>query len=125
MPSQKLGWARLWAVARPQTEPRPRQGAWYPVVSRGNSFVVVDVHREHVMLPNHLVEMRDDRPKKFTVVYRPTDCYNPYAGTREDLGRRYVVCPECQARVRIHGQPETTACSSCGHRGIVAWWETG
>jgi hypothetical protein len=123
--SHALGWARLWAVARPLTDPMLRQGAWYPVVNRGSDFVVVDVHRRHVTVPTHCVEVRGAQPDRFTVVYRSHADENPARHTPEDLGRQYAVCPTSGDRLRLLGQPEQLRCPTCGHHGMVAWWETG
>lgn len=118
-------WARLWAISRPDAEPMPRQGAWYPVVNETNAVVVVEVRRKHTTIPRHLVEIRDRRPERFTVVYRARNAYNPAEGTRADLGRMYGVCPTCGRRLRLFGRPQNATCSSCGHDGEIAWWETG
>lgn len=115
-------WARAWAIARP---PKLRTGAWYPVVSRGRRLAVLDVHRQHVAVSQHLLEFRERRPTKFTVVYRADDDPNPARGTLKDLGRIYAVCPECTARVRLYGTPDQVRCPACRHRGSVAYWETG
>lgn len=123
--SKSAAWARLWAIARPKTNPMLRQGAWYPVVDRGPRFVMVDVRRRYVMLPQSLVEIRSERPAQFTVVYRAAGDSNPARGTASDLGRRYAVCPVCGRRVRVAARAERTHCGNCGHQGIVAWWETG
>lgn len=123
--SEPLGWARLFALARPHTDPMLRQGAWYPIVNHGSSFVMLDVRERYVMLPRHLVEVRPARPARFTVVYRATLDPNPTRGTRADLGRRYAVCPSCSMRMRLWGEPAEAHCFQCGHEGEVAWWETG
>ncbi|HKW40607.1 MAG TPA: hypothetical protein VJN39_05100 [Gemmatimonadales bacterium] len=124
-----LGWARVWfAAKRDEThEARLRHGAWYPVVSSGDRRVVLDVSGEQVPVPHEMVELRDKRPDRFTVVYRTHDDPNPARGTRGDLGRRYGVCPRCASRVLLRGHviPAVTSCPRCRHQGIVAWWETG
>lgn len=126
MAKPKQRWARLWAVARPETDPPLRQGAWYPVVSETDSMVVVEVRRKHATVSRTMVELRDRLPERFTVVYRARNAApNPAEGTRQDLGRTYAVCPECGRRVRVFGQPSQTRCSACGHAGDIAWWETG
>ena len=121
-----LGWARVFpAIKRPPSDPIARLGVWYPVVSRGERRVVLEVNGSHVDLPDDLVELRDKRPEKFTVVYRTEADPNPAHGTRADLGRVYAVCPSCAARVKLRGHPEDLECTMCAHRGVVAWWETG
>lgn len=122
MMTESRAWARAWAIARPANL---RSGAWYPVVSKGQRLAVLDVHHHHVPVAQHLLEFRDRRPTRFTVVYRADDDPNPARGTLRDLGRRYAVCPECSARVRLYGMPEQVRCPACRHRGSVAHWETG
>lgn len=123
--AKPLGWGRVWPVSRPEVDPMPRHGAWYPVINRGDTRVVLDVHGQRVALPVEQVEVRDKRPDRFTVVYRVDTQPNPAKGTRQDLGRVYAVCPVCTQRARIFGRPEESECPSCRHKGVVAWWETG
>lgn len=120
------GWARIFpATRRPPTDPSPRLGVWYPIVSRDASRVVLEVQGTPVALPDDMVETRSKRPDRFTVVYRtPTD-HNPASGTKADLGRVYAVCPSSGTRIRLFGQPQELECPACGHAGEVAWWETG
>lgn len=121
-----LGWARVFPAARrPRADPMARLGVWYPVVSRGASRVVLDVHGRRLDLPDDLVEIRAKRPDRFTVVYRTETDVNPAAGTKRDLGRVYAVCPTSGTRVRLYGHPDELECPACGHKGEVAWWETG
>jgi hypothetical protein len=42
------GWARVWAVAKPDTDPKLRQGAWYPVVAAHRNHVALQVHGRRV-----------------------------------------------------------------------------
>jgi len=116
------GWARLWALA---SVPRVRRGAWYPIVHDGEGGnVVIELPGRNVRVPRHLLEIRDDRPQNFTMVFLTRSEPRPARGTAEDLGRRYAVCP-CGSRLRIAGRPRALECPACGHRGEVAWWETG
>jgi len=124
--TQPLGWARIWAAAPPVTaDPMPRQGAWYPVVSTGESRVVLEVQGQRVTVPTDVIEIRDKRPERFTVVYRAMNTPNPAEGTRANLGHIYAVCPVSGTRVRLIGHPRETKCPECGYRAEVAWWETG
>ncbi len=123
--SETLGWARAWATARPLTNPRLRQGAWYPVVGAETTRVVLEVHGRRVAVPHQFVEIRSHRPERFTVVYRSSAEPNPADGTPADLGRTYVVCPSSGSRLRLIGHPKEIECPTCGHRGEIAWWETG
>jgi len=118
-------WARLYASARPFCRPMPRAGAWYPVVRDIGERVVLEVSSRRVAVPSNLLERRDRRPDRFTVVRRGQSDPNPFAGTADDLGRVYAVCPSCDERTRLAGEPAMLRCRRCGHRGEVAWWETG
>ena len=121
-----FGWARVWPAARRlASDAAARQGVWYPVVSRGESRVVLEVHGRHVDLPGDVVELRDQQPGRFTVIYRTATDPNPAIGTKGDLGRVYAVCPGCGTRVRLMGHPDEVECPRCRHEGEVAWWETG
>jgi hypothetical protein len=125
-PSHTMGWARLWAIAHPRTRPMVRSGAWYPVVSDPvSSEVTLKVRHRDVRLPAQLLELRKERPGKFTVVFRSRVEENPAAGTRRDLGSRYAVCPASGHRIRLRGRPAHVECPGCGYRGEIAWDETG
>ncbi|MFI5207381.1 MAG: hypothetical protein ACHQX4_05100 [Gemmatimonadales bacterium] len=119
-----IGWARPWAIARPFARPSPRAGAWYPVVAEADQDrVVLEIRGKRVAVQKHLVEIRENRPDKFTVVNRPKADQDAGEGGR--LGRRYAVCPSCNARVPLWGEPPALTCGTCQHTGEVAYWETG
>jgi len=119
-----IGWARPWAIAKPFARPSPRAGAWYPVVAEADhARVVLEIRGKRVAVQRHLVEIRDNRPDKFTVVNRPKT--DPGAGATGDLGHSYAVCPSCNARVPLWGEPQVLTCGTCRHKGEVAYWETG
>jgi len=120
--TRTLGWARLWAVANTS---KLRSGAWYPITSDGERSLDLEVAGGTVTVPRTLVEIRDKRPHRFTVVYRPVDSRNPAEGTKADLGYIYAVCPYSGSRVKLSGRPDHVECRDCGYRGVVAWWETG
>ena len=122
----ELGWARPWAIARPFSRPAPRAGAWYPIVGHaGTDRVVLEIRGRKVAIMRKLLEVRSERPRRFTVVYRPKHEPNPAAGTPGDLGKQYAVCPSCNARLPLWGEPVVVTCGTCSHRGEVAYWETG
>jgi hypothetical protein len=125
-PPGVTAWARLWAIAHPRTRPMLRSGAWYPVVSdTASSELVLKVRHRDVRLSAQLVEVRKNRPGRFTVVSRSRGENNPAAGTRGDLGSRYAVCPASGHRIRLRGQPAKLECPGCGYRGEIGWDETG
>ncbi len=103
-----------------------RHGVWYPIVSdSAENLVILEVHRAHVAIPRKLLEIRRERPERFTVVYRSREDENPARGQANDLGRVYAVCPVEGSRVRLTDGQTMLECPNCGHRGQVAWWETG
>lgn len=118
-------WARLFPAARPFARPMPRFGCWYPVVRDLGERLVLQVGEKRVAIATSLLEVRDTRPVRFTVVRRGIDEPNPASGTPDDLGRVYSVCPNCHAREVLFGEPAMRVCKTCGHRGEIAWWETG
>lgn len=122
---QAPAWARLYAAARPFCRPTPRTGAWYPVVRDIGSRLVIQVSQRRVAIARQLLEVRDARPERFSVVRRTAADPNPAKGTSADLGRTYAVCPSCEARIRLFGEAATLTCRQCGHHGDVAWWEGG
>jgi hypothetical protein len=119
------GWARVWAVAKPDTDPKLRQGAWYPVVAAHRNHVALQVHGRRVTLRPGLVEIRRTRPRRITVVYRPRGSTNPASGTDADVGTIYGVCPKSADRLELFENASVAECPRCGYRGEVAWWETG
>jgi hypothetical protein len=122
---QPKAWARLWRATKPEFNPSLRHGAWYPVVSQGETLVVLEVRGRRISVPADLVELRPKRPDHFTVVHRTASEHEATGGTRRDLGRAYAVCPVSGSRVRIRGHPDELDCPQCGHHGAIAWWEAG
>lgn len=121
-----LGWARPWAIARPFNRPMPRAGAWYPVLGEaGPDRLILEIRGRRVAVRRHLFEVREERPRTFTVVVRTKDDPNPAHGTAQDVGRQYAVCPACGTRASLAGAPKVIRCAGCGHIGEVAYWETG
>jgi len=124
-----VGWARLWATARrdPRTA-RLRQGAWYPVVSRGASRLVLRVPGASapIAVAKHAFEFRRSPPARFTVVYRSAHERAARALPPGSGSRVYAVCPRCTHRVDLGMIPLAEArCPACDHAGDIAWWETG
>ncbi len=123
MPQTVALWARLYAAAKPLLNPMPRAGAWYPVVEELGDRLVLEVGERRVAVPINLLEVREKRPPCFAVVRKALGEPNPVASTPDDVGRVYAVCPECDGRTRLFGEPVTIKCEHCGHRGEVAWWD--
>jgi len=125
--TRPVAWARPWAITAPLARKAMRAGAWYPVLEadRPDGSLILMLRHRAVRVPSNLVELRRDRPHRFTVVRRGRQEGNPAAGTRRDLGRTYGVCPASGHRVRLHGLETSVECPGCGYRGEVAWHETG
>lgn len=120
------GWARPWAVARPFARPMPRAGAWYPVVGETTGErAVLEIRGKRVAIQKKLFEIRQDRPKTFTVVVRSRSTVATVAESGVKIDQICAVCPLCTERVRIQKNDRVTSCPECSHRGEVAWWETG
>ena len=105
-----------------------RRGAWYPVLDdSAPAEVLLDIGGRIVAVPKRILELRisPPTPSRFTVVVRTVTDLNPVVGTKADLGRTYAVCPSCRARAQLYTRPEKITCHACGHRGEIAWWETG
>jgi hypothetical protein len=119
------GWARLWASIRPPHSRNFRAGAWYPVVKDDDEDrVSILLSEAAVDVPRRVVEIRRRRPNGCTVVHRIGYEVSAARRSLHKLGRQYAVCPVCQWRFGLIGQPERKSCPNCGHEGEVAWWET-
>jgi len=125
--AEPMGWARIWATARPFARPMPRAGAWYPVVGEASGQrAVLEVRGKRVAILRELLEVRPHRPDLFTVVVRSRDAAAAAPPTRgSPIQRIYAVCPACTQRVRVLEHQEMARCAKCGHRAEIAWWETG
>jgi hypothetical protein len=105
-----------------------RRGAWYPVLLAGYANrVVLDAGSRGVALHRDLVDLRADRPARFSVVARDETDRNPVRGTPEDMGLTYAVCPISHTRIRLaeaaSPPPEPIECPDCGFRGPADWDE--
>jgi len=116
-----LGWARV----RPEGAHFLRRGAWYPVVNdRAVSLIVLDIARRNVAVPRESVEIRRQRPERFSVVVRqPSDPSRRRAEANE-LGGTYAVCPVTRARVPFAGHPRELPCTVCGAVHPLDWEST-
>ena len=114
-------WARVLAAVRPPHSRNLRQGTWYPVVhDQRQDRVSVVVGTTVVEVPRRVLEIRRQRPDRFSVVYDATSMA-AHAGV--ELGQRYGVCPECRHRFPLAGSLPIVQCPHCGHRGEVGWWD--
>lgn len=115
---QHLGWAR----ARGGGADNLRRGAWYPVLSESRSDkLVLATGRSNVTVDTGHLERRPFRPAGFSVVFKTPDDTNPVAGTTEDTGLMYAVCPWSGSRIPLDGFPDTLECPRCTYKGPVLW----
>jgi hypothetical protein len=99
-----------------------RRGAWYPVVSTNiPKRIVLDTGDREVALHKDLVDLREDRPARFSVVQKTDTDRNPAAGTPWDIGLEYAVCPMCRERVDAPQADATLECTACYYRGQIDW----
>jgi hypothetical protein len=118
-------WARLWPSVRPPHSRNLRAGAWYAVLNDEMADrVTILLYGDEVDVPRRVLEVRDRRPTRFSVVHRVGYRRAPGRASMFHLGKRYAVCPACSWRFGLVGEPERRQCPNCGHEGEVAWWET-
>lgn len=117
-----VGWARVLAAVRPPHSRSLRAGTWYPVVRNelpDRVSVVVGPHL--VEVPRRVVEVRPQRPDRFSVVY---DAPAISREAEAKLGKRYGVCPECRTRFPLTSTATPyVRCPECGYWGEVGWWD--
>ena len=115
---RKLCWGRVRAPGAAVL----RRGAWYPVVSTNlPNRVVLDAGRREIALHKELVDLRPDRPARFSIVNKTDTDRNPAAGTPSDIGLEYAVCPVCRERIAMAVHDPTLECTACYFRGPVDW----
>jgi hypothetical protein len=116
-------WARVYPAIRPPHSRNLRHGAWYPVVQDESDRVTLRLGPSTATVPKRVLEIRSDRPNRFTVIHRVG---SELVNRRDShgLGRFYAVCPICAWRFQLIGRPERRLCPKCAHEGEVAWWET-
>ncbi len=120
--SQPIAWARVWPTAHPFAHPTPRAGAWYPILGEASGErLVLEIRGKRVAIQKRLLEIRDERPKVFTVIVRTREA----AADGAPISRIYAVCPVCTQRVQVLDEQPQAACPQCGHEAEIAWWETG
>lgn len=118
------GWARVYPALKRSISKTLRRGAWYPVLRNDQpDRVTLRMGGRPVDVPRRLLEVRPQRPGFFSVVHRVEYKPEPGRPSRHNLGKTYVVCPECASRFGVFGEPQMKQCPECGHRGEIGWWE--
>lgn len=119
-----LGWARVYTAVKRSVAKGLRRGSWYPVVRNDLADrISIRMGNRIVDVPRRLVEVRPQRPAFFSVVSRPEFKSEPGRPPVHNLGKTYVVCPECGHRFGLFGRPAKKDCPGCRYRGEIGWWE--
>ena len=96
-----------WARSRGEKAEKDglRRGAWYRVVEdSGKPWVVLDVHHVEIRVQKDDLEVKRDSPKVWSVVHT-----------------HHLVCPGCNQRRHLSGQPKDVKCTECGNNYSVDW----
>lgn len=97
-----------------------RRGAWYRVISLTADAVVLNVSGQPVSVERRLIEIRDARPRRWTVVRLPQNAAPPARVFRDGYG----VCPRCQNRCPLpRPDVKELRCPRCEASAEVAWEE--
>ncbi len=108
-----------WARVVADESGHLRRGAWYRVLKVWDGDILLEVNHRPVPVPRQLVAMQPERPAAWTVVPRPKRSL----GLPKSWGGRYAVCPNCQERAPLRGEPKELPCPRCGSAYPVAWDE--
>jgi hypothetical protein len=99
-----------------------RRGAWYPVVGDSdNSLVILDVNKSNRPANRATLEIREERPDRWSVVRREPGQEAAQRASDASLGPVYAVCPRCRERVMLAGREEEYTCPGCGSDYPVDW----
>lgn len=112
---QKMHWGRLQVDVNCEL----RRGAWYRVTKLAPLQAVLDVNRKSLVVPQYLIEVVSNPPRRWTVVPRPQGAKQPPA----EWGAVYAVCPSCRERTALRGRPRRLDCRRCQGEFDVAWDE--
>jgi hypothetical protein len=115
-----LGWARATNASADTL----RRGAWYPILEKtpDGHVVVVEVDKQRVRISRVDVQVRQDPPEHWSVVYR-AGVMRPTFGGATPLPT-YAVCPWCRERQEFVGKPETLQCQRCKKESVVDWTDS-
>ena len=96
-----------------------RRGAWYRVARLAPLVAVLDVNRQFLPVPQYLVQVVSQPPRRWSVVPRPARALE----LPREWGSQYGVCPSCRERVALRGRPRHLTCTRCHGEFEVAWDE--
>ena len=111
-----------WARVKQSEAHGLRRGAWYPVVSNGNSgTVVLDVNKSNRPVHRVNLEFSDEKPDKWSVVKRDPEERAAKRADHAKLGTQYAVCPSCRERTAIGESDVSLTCPACEAEHQVDW----
>lgn len=115
-----LGWARATSAAADVL----RRGAWYPILEKtpDGRVVVIEVDKRPVRVSRVDVQVRQDPPDHWCVVYR-TGVMRPTFGGASPLPT-YAVCPSCLERQELADRPQVMVCQRCKAESPVDWTDS-
>jgi hypothetical protein len=101
-----------------------RRGAWYPILEKTNDgkVVVVEVDKKPVRVSRVEVQVRQDPPNCWGVVYRAGVMRPTFGGVTPPP--TYAVCPSCHERQEFEGKPEEMTCRRCAAVSPVDWTDS-
>jgi hypothetical protein len=109
-----------WARLRTDAGSMLRRGAWYRVLSVTHDEVSLSVNARPVVTPRASVELRGERPRRWTVIRQPTYLIR----VPETFLDGYLVCPRCRNRVPLPDRSALSVrCPCCNVLSEVAWDE--
>jgi hypothetical protein len=98
-----------------------RKGAWYRVLELNDLQAIIEVNRRKVGVLRAWLEIRQQPPRRWSVVEGSKD--NQKAPP--PLRGLYGVCPNCRARTALPKKARTHQCKKCGQEFEIAWAEAG
>ena len=100
-----------------------RRGAWYPVVNRVTSeMLIVDVAKHNVPVPREAVDLSEARPAAWSVVVWKDRDPGVQRVSTSGFALTYAVCPVCRARAELPGSEATSmTCGACGGEYDFDW----
>jgi hypothetical protein len=106
---------RPWARVVGDINVSVRRGAWYEVIRLTPDAAILDVNRRSLNVPRSAVQVKQVRPREWSVVARPYDAVDlPIV-----WGQRYGVCPSCSKRTALTTPGTDMQCPGCGRVFVI------
>jgi hypothetical protein len=93
------------------------------VVNDGQTnMVILNVRADNVPVPRSMLDIRAERPSKWSLVEWQESQRGARRASQESLGLRYLVCPTCSLRsqIELSGEGEVV-CAHCRGKFAVDW----